>query len=596
MVVHVARFAPWLALVLVGCATRTEHVALSVRLADDPACRPDSPPSEVRVTALGDFGPVGTTAIVADGASVDRFPFGTRAFRGEVEVPGFRGAAIAIRAERAVLRLQPFDVPCASTLPLDGAGLGAIAETQDGGFAVAGGLEDGGIGVRTVRIVGPGLVDDRRTMPLPTRRVLASAHVIGSRLFVVGGALGDTGPALDAADVIDLRTGALLSSTVMTTPRRDHGAVALADGRVLVVGGRSAHDGPALASGELVGASGPATPTDDLPFARIAPEVVRLDDGAVFVLGGLGAGGSPYSTTSVFAFGASSATFVDRSDEASVRSYARYVAVPLVGGRVAWVGDARPGLSSAELTVLRHVLPDVDVPSVEANALDLRAEMVDLTGTAATSLLDGRLVITGVDATDAPRGYVVDVGRGVVDTIDVLEAPRALHTLTDGSVLAVGETSLVTYRFRAVTPWDSPPETILAEELAFDVAGRWTFPSAVRFTALVSGARFDLPTLRFSSFDARFLVESGEAELWLLGTTGLAASILVREDEVAVGLCTVPRLAGEEIAIARRGDRLTVGTTQGTRTCTVPTLEGDVGIAVRASAGATVRAPRIERR
>lgn len=596
MVVHVARFAPWLALFLLGCATRTEAVALSVRLADDPACRPTEPLTEVRLTALGDFGGVGATAIVTDGVRIDQFPFETEAFLGTVELGAFRGTGLVLRGESRVLRLSPLDVPCVSALaPAVGDGA-SFAVTDDGGFVVAGGNDLDGIATRNVRVVEAGLAGERLTMELPTRRVRATSHVVGDRLYVAGGALGETGPALDRADVIDVATGALVSSAVLAVPRRDHGSVPLADGRLLVVGGRAADDAPALASAEIVGETGSGTLTAELPFARLAPRVVRLDDGTVLVLGGYGAGTSPYSTTSVFTWNPPAQGFVDRSDEVSVRPYARFTAVPLVGGRVVWVGDARPGLSSALFRVLYHVLPDFDVPVLVESDVDLRAQMPDLEAVVATPLADGRFVMMGRDASSSPRGFVIDVGRALADEIVVDALPHTLLTLADGSVVAFSATAITTYRFRVVTRWDVSPETVLAEELAFDVASRWAFPSAVRFAALEDGARFDVPTVRLFDFDATWVVEAGSAELWLVGDDGLRAAISVRDEELSIGLCAIARTPGQEVRLERRGTRVVLGAGDATRTCVVGSLLGEVGIAVRASNGALVRAPRLTRR
>jgi hypothetical protein len=76
----------------------------------------------------------------------------------------------------------------------------------------------------------------------------------------------------------------------MTTRRHKHAAVALDDGRVLVVGGSDERDGRGVyASAELFDpATGTFTATADMtaPRYKLDDAVVRLPDGRVLVAGG----------------------------------------------------------------------------------------------------------------------------------------------------------------------------------------------------------------------------------------------------------------------------------------------------------------------
>src|SRR5207253_803669 len=79
------------------------------------------------------------------------------------------------------------------------------------------------------------------------------------------------------------------------TPRADHAAVRLADGRVLVVGGLDTERNP-LASAELFDpATGQWSSAGSLTSGRVRPLAALLNDGRVLVAGG-GTGPLPAET------------------------------------------------------------------------------------------------------------------------------------------------------------------------------------------------------------------------------------------------------------------------------------------------------------
>jgi hypothetical protein len=100
---------------------------------------------------------------------------------------------------------------------------------------------------------------------------------VPSRLFGIG---TDTTEIYDPATGVFSPTGSLVSG-----PRYGHIAVVLADGRVLVAGGRNEHE--ILRSAELYDpATGTWRRTADMSVTRYWPSAVRLDDGRVLVIGG----------------------------------------------------------------------------------------------------------------------------------------------------------------------------------------------------------------------------------------------------------------------------------------------------------------------
>jgi hypothetical protein len=121
-----------------------------------------------------------------------------------------------------------------------------------------------------------------------------------------GGAVQSSAETFSAAAGFDQRHPILLSE-----PRADHGAVVLAGGQTLLVGGVGADGKTVLGSMDRID---PATGTAQeqgvavLAVARRAPTVLRLASGEVLVAGGVDASGNAVDTLEWFAPDASYAT------------------------------------------------------------------------------------------------------------------------------------------------------------------------------------------------------------------------------------------------------------------------------------------------
>jgi len=145
-------------------------------------------------------------------------------------------------------------------------------------------------------------------LPLTTpHRAAYAAAPLADGVLVVGGI--DAGgppfprPTLATAERTDPAGGRWTPTAPMTDPRTAHTATALADGRILVVGGE--RDGAVLATAEIYDPARDAwTPTAGMVAARSYHAATRLPDGRVLVTGGYsasdGAGRAPTATAELY--------------------------------------------------------------------------------------------------------------------------------------------------------------------------------------------------------------------------------------------------------------------------------------------------------
>ncbi|MGQ0521924.1 MAG: Kelch repeat-containing protein [Actinomycetota bacterium] len=106
-------------------------------------------------------------------------------------------------------------------------------------------------------------------------------------------AIGGGNPQVASVDVFDPATGAWAPTGAMASPRAAHAAVRLADGKVLVSGGRI--ESQTLTTAEVFDpATGTWAPTGSLAVARQGHTANLLASGKVLVAGGLGGGHGPY--------------------------------------------------------------------------------------------------------------------------------------------------------------------------------------------------------------------------------------------------------------------------------------------------------------
>jgi len=269
-----------------------------------------------------------------------------------------------------------------------------------------------------------------------------SAHtatlMTDGRVLIAGGTKPSVqrsgGPIVRAftpeAEIYDPATGQFTATDDMTVPRVDHAAAALADGRVLVVGGYGNDE--TQSNGEIYD---PLTGTfsaiaSDIPVGGERATATALDDGRVLIIGGFNMG--PLAGAQIF--DPSSDTFT----ATGALNIGRFVhtATRLADGRVLVVG----GLGGNE------VRDDAEIydPATGTFTLLTATMSVSRERHAASLLPDGRVLIAG--------GYTVgdqlntaelfdpatETFSPAANTMAIQRVDYRLRTLIDGQVLVIG--------------------------------------------------------------------------------------------------------------------------------------------------------------
>ncbi len=412
-------------------------------------------------------------------------------------------------------------------------------------------------------------------------------------VVLAGGAGSVLGAGEDTYEVVRVTEGmeARVGDGFLAARRRDHAALSLGQGRVLLIGGRSDAGASVLADAELLEVRADGSSAQSRSVAHLSspcsnPRAFRLDDGSVVVAGGTGADGEP--VTAVEQLDASSFA-VSTLGAFPGRLDAAYAALP--GARIAQLGGRDDGGWSGDVEVLLAKSGEV---------VSLGAVLPPLESPVATALRDGRVVVIGRDPTDRrARGVVLDVGNRTSSAIDPSRGPVALVPLADGSVAEGDGEGLSLLRIGIVTPFDAPPATLAPalledrQRLALDAPGRWQGENGA-LVAMADGARFDVPALRFAAFDLT-LEASGEIEVLLVEDDALPVVITTGSDWVSLGDCQADRAQAARLHLVRDGNRLTLDAGNGAVDCPV-TLPAHVGVAFRAASGSSVRTIALSRR
>jgi N-acetylneuraminic acid mutarotase len=269
-------------------------------------------------------------------------------------------------------------------------------------------------------------------------RALHGAALLSNGKVLVVGGIVDFGVFVDTAELFDPSSGTFsLTGTPVVTRVRPT-TIALADGRVLVLGGRGGKDGGEyFSSAEIYDPqTGSFTATGNMSVARYVPCVALLDNGKVLVAAGFNRDDGPLSSAELY--DPQTGQFTSTGSLSVVRTEPKGAA-RLADGRVLIAGGSNEDgpIASAEIYD-----PVSGTFSMTGSLLQ------PLEGHSLASLDDGKvLVVGGSDGggTGFPVYYaqaeLFDPATGVFTATGSLASPREFTTasrLPDGRILIAG--------------------------------------------------------------------------------------------------------------------------------------------------------------
>lgn len=349
---------------------------MPVRLHSLPRC--DVPDALARgpltLVALGDFAPSNESAEVLplDAARAPlRFPSATRAALAELGTPRAFSGYGERRGEAGLdLLLWPREKTCTVWEPARSAGYPgraagqALAFSPELGLVLAAGGDDPlvtdaiiGAAVFDVATGVANAVDSRTGGALLEPRAFASATAFGPGFLVAGGqrpvaGVQESELTLNAsAEVFDAARGRFTGEPIaLIGSRTRHAAVALSDGRTLLIGGRSKFGSDSIAQYQLefVDPQTLRASVGDVITARIDPLALTLSDGRILVAGGTGGDGAPVQPVAEWLSSEGKLTRTRLSLDVAPRFERAFVAIS--GGGALAVGgcEDRPQTSDAD--------------------------------------------------------------------------------------------------------------------------------------------------------------------------------------------------------------------------------------------------------
>ncbi|WP_395811824.1 Kelch repeat-containing protein [Archangium minus] len=292
-------------------------------------------------------------------------------------------------------------------------------------------------------LVAQGLSTPRKLLPLV---VLADGRVLAA-----GGHDGNR--TLSSCEVYDAATGGWRSTGAMRTARRNHAAVRMTDGRVLVVGGTYSASFGALASAEVYDpGTGRWTLVAEMAEARNEPAAVALPDGRVLVVGGFDVDRHPVRSAELY--DPATGRWTRTGAPTSARSGAR-TGVVLSNGKVLFVSG------------LQSELYDVASGQWAKAGPVGGAAGTHRSGHTVTVLPDGRvLVVGGTTSRAAATAELYDPASGEWKLAATPSTPREAHgalVTGDGRVLVAGGFHVSSGALASVESYDPAADTWSAE-------------------------------------------------------------------------------------------------------------------------------------
>ena len=296
------------------------------------------------------------------------------------------------------------------------------------------------------------VAEPRSARGLATPRKLLPYVPLGDgRVLAAGGHDGHR--TLASSEVYDPATGEWLTVGALRTARRNHAAVRLLDGRVLVVGGTHSASFGALASAEVYEpTTGRWTAVEDMAEARNDPAAVLLPDGRVLVAGGFDVDRHPVRSAEVYE--PATGRWTRTGAPLSARGGAG-TGVVLASGKVLFVSGLQAELYDPASGQWTRAGPVGGAAGTHRS------------GHTVTRLADGRvLVVGGTTSRAASTAEVYEPVKGEWRLAAAPGTPREAHgavLVEDGRVLVAGGFHVSAGALASVERYDPVADTWSAE-------------------------------------------------------------------------------------------------------------------------------------
>lgn len=226
-------------------------------------------------------------------------------------------------------------------------GYGTALVVDGGKILVFGGLDldDPDVTNTTTELIDPATAKVTTLSGSVAGRLHQTATLSKGRLVVAGGVIWSDGrfSSTDRVDVFVSAIGKWLPAKPLFQARSDHGAAALADGRILVTGGN--YNATPLESTEIYDPAANAwRPAAPLAHPRLRFSISTLTDGRVLVAGGLDGKGRPLASSEIYDPRADAWT---AGPDLSVPRV-QHVSVDLPGGDILFIGGQSAASGTAE--------------------------------------------------------------------------------------------------------------------------------------------------------------------------------------------------------------------------------------------------------
>ena len=255
------------------------------------------------------------------------------------------------------------------------------------------------------------------------------------RVLVAGGF--DAQGFLSSAEIYDAHLGSWNLTASMASPRAYHAAVRLPDGRVLVAGGANNIAGKTSSSEIYNPSTALWTLTGSMNVARTSFALVKLDDGRVLAVGGFDTQGRFLTSCEVYDPTADSWTLTGSLHTARAALNIQSQVVKLTDGRVLIEGGLNPSNLVSDLTSAEIYDPQTEIWSFTGSLNIPRADQ------SAALLRSGKVIVAGGDS--PPRSpstsEIFDPSTGGWTMATLMTEFRSADTATallDGRVLVVG--------------------------------------------------------------------------------------------------------------------------------------------------------------